>query len=136
MKLVLVALIIVSVLAIGIAGFSIYLQQGKAIMEISKATNPNYSCLEKWDALNGKAKLTSPQRLTDTEQEIFNEFNMANCQFKFRDWLPQSHIDWDYYVELESYLKSTCDKMTPQDIAKQDKETLEYLKNIGCNIGK
>ena len=83
--------------------------------------------------MNGKARLDKSQRLTDAEQVIFQEYITADCQWSFKEWLPQSHDDWDYFVEFESYIVANCKKTYQSgryDAASKDE--LEILKLHGA----
>ena len=127
----LIGIAIVGVLAV----FSIYLQQDEAIVEIKKTVEPNYHCLEKWNSLNGKIRSNSAQRLTDVEQKAFEEYTVTNCQMIFREWLPQTHEDWNYFIELESYNESICEKIKQSDrVIELSQEQIEGLKIMGCDI--
>lgn len=132
-----IVLPLIIVLVGGLAVFPIYLQQDKAIVEISNVINPEYHCLDKWNVLSPKMAYFQGDRLTDAEGEIFLEYVNSYCQYKFREWLPQDHKDWGFFVELESYNQATCEKIKQSGKTEElDPELIEGLKKTGCNIEK
>jgi len=105
---ILISIIICIVVVGGITVFPVYLQQDKALIEFSSATNPNYRCLDKWDYLY-KQKSTNPSHsFIEENQDKFTEFVNANCDHSFREWLPETHPSWSSFVVGENGRKENC----------------------------
>ena len=66
---ILIPIIISIVIVGGIAVFSVYLQQDKALIEFSRATNPNYHCLDKWDYLYQQKSTNLSHNFIEENQE-------------------------------------------------------------------
>jgi len=92
----------------GIAVFSVYLQQDKALIEFSRATNSNYHCLDKWDFLYQQKNTNPSNNFIEENQEKFTEFVNANCDHSFREWLPETHPSWRPFVVGENGRKENC----------------------------
>ena len=108
MNKILISIIICIVVVGGITVFPVYLQQDKALIEFSSATNPNYRCLDKWDYLY-KQKSTNPSySFIEENQDKFTEFVNANCDHSFREWLPETHPSWSSFVVGENGRKENC----------------------------
>ena len=105
---ILIPIIISIVLVGGIAVFSVYLQQDKALIEFSRATNPNYHCLDKWDYLYQQKSTNLSHNFIEENQEKFTEFVNANCDHSFREWLPETHLSWSSFVVGENGRKENC----------------------------
>ena len=108
MNKILIPIIIGIVVVGGIAVFSVYLQQGKALIEFSSATNPNYHCLDKWDYLYQQKSTNPSHNFIEENQEKFTEFVNANCDHSFREWLPEIHPSWNSFVVEENGRKENC----------------------------
>ena len=101
----------------GLASYSIYLQQDKAVIEFSKATNLNYHCLEDHEYIISMPK-GSPGFIENKEkiQTASSKFLQDHCHVSFREWLPEDHKSWDQFVVRENNRKTTC---------------TNYLNNVG-----
>ena len=73
-----ISIIICIVLVGGIAVFSVYLQQNKALIEFSSAINPNYHCLDKWDYPYQQKSTNPSYSFIEENQDKFTEFVNAN----------------------------------------------------------
>lgn len=111
----------------GLAAYSIYLQQDESIVAIEKATNPNYHCLEKWDYLEGRLSEDPNSKVTGENKDVFTEWLDAGCQLSYREWMPETHPDWDQMVIGENNRINSCGKYLRGEVemSELDKELFE-----------
>ena len=102
--------IVIAIIAVGaLAGFSIYLQQGEAIVAIERVANPNYHCWEKYDYLQQQQAADSRYKFDEENQKISKEMLDADCNGSFREWLPETHPKWDQFIAVENNRIKNCE---------------------------
>ena len=127
-----IVVIVGFILVGGIASFSIYLQQDDALAAVERVINPNFACAEKYDWFQ-KNELKNPDRtINQNVQDVIDEFTDAGCYRSFREWMPQSHPDWDLFVVGESVLKTSCEKYLRGELVLKEEWEKTIWKEKGC----